>query len=340
MKSSNELLSQLRAKIRESHPTFKETYGSPIRGVATGLNEAFVIDRATRDRLVQEDAKSAEILKPFAQGMDIKRWLMDSRDLWLIYTPKGKVNIDDYPAIKRHLLPFKERLEKRGGDQQWFELEEGQESLDRIMKEPKISFGGTTADQPAFLLDTSGTYFAECGFLSTEGANYYLAGLLNSSVYWALLTEIAEANGGQYEFQAQHIEMLPIPDANGYDCGEIGRFSDYCHRTVQERNDLVKHFRGMTAYNLSPQGLAATLSERLNAWYVLSFPEFRAEVIKSFGQDIPEQDLELWEGYLNQEKNRLMGLNAEIAHVEAQLNQVVYRIFGLTEEEIALIEQL
>src|SRR5450756_844183 len=35
------------------------------RGIITGLGEAFEIDRENRDRLIQEDKKSEEIIKPF-----------------------------------------------------------------------------------------------------------------------------------------------------------------------------------------------------------------------------------------------------------------------------------
>ena len=43
------------------------------RGVLTELNEAFVIDVETRERLIVDDPKSAEIIKPFLAGRDIKR---------------------------------------------------------------------------------------------------------------------------------------------------------------------------------------------------------------------------------------------------------------------------
>ena len=72
------------------------------RGIVTGLNEAFVVDRATRDRLIAEHPSSAEVLKPFLRGRDVKRWRVDYQDLWLIFTRQG-TKIDNYPAIKRHL---------------------------------------------------------------------------------------------------------------------------------------------------------------------------------------------------------------------------------------------
>ena len=47
----NPALRALRDKIRAGKRTLKEVYGSPLYGIKTGLNEAFVIDNATKERL-------------------------------------------------------------------------------------------------------------------------------------------------------------------------------------------------------------------------------------------------------------------------------------------------
>ena len=67
--SKTRRLARLRGKLTHGHPTLKDTYGSPCRGVVTGLNEAFIAwNRATRDALIAADPKSAELLKPFLEG--------------------------------------------------------------------------------------------------------------------------------------------------------------------------------------------------------------------------------------------------------------------------------
>lgn len=242
MKSSNEALSQLRGRMREGHPTLKDVYGSPSRGVAPGLNEAFIIDRATRDALLKDDPNSEKILKPFIQGKNLKRWRTELADLWLIYTPKGNVNIDDYPAVKRHLLLFKEQLEKRDGEQQWFELEDAQAALAEQMTEAKIGFANIS-ERSSFFMDREGAIFSDCSFF-TPNADYYLAGLLNSDTYWFLIGEnVTELSDGNFELLAQPIENLPIPDASGDQRGDIGRFADHCLRTVKDRLKSIKHFR-------------------------------------------------------------------------------------------------
>ena len=122
----DEALAKLRDKIRAGRETLGEVYGAPLRGIVTGLNEAFIIDTPTRDRLVAADPRSAELLKPFLRGENVKRWRVEPEGLWLINTPKGKVDIDAYPAVRNWLLPFTPELEKRATKQEWWELQQAQ----------------------------------------------------------------------------------------------------------------------------------------------------------------------------------------------------------------------
>ena len=58
-------------------------------GIKTGLNEAFVINDEIRDRLIKEDPKSAYLIKPFLAGKDIKRYVPPKTNKHLIFIPKG-----------------------------------------------------------------------------------------------------------------------------------------------------------------------------------------------------------------------------------------------------------
>ena len=73
------------AKIRRTGVPLAEFAGvKPAYGIKTGLNAAFLIDTATKDRLVREDPASAEVIKPYLRGQDVKRWSPDWQDLWMI----------------------------------------------------------------------------------------------------------------------------------------------------------------------------------------------------------------------------------------------------------------
>ena len=55
-------------------PLEEYVMGGIYYGIKTGLNNAFVIDEEIKNKLIEEDAKSAEIIKPFLVGKDIKRY--------------------------------------------------------------------------------------------------------------------------------------------------------------------------------------------------------------------------------------------------------------------------
>lgn len=328
----------LQEKLTGTYPTLKEMYGPVHQGITTGLDEAFIVDEATKTKLVEEDPRSADILKPFADKQDIEKWATESRSLWLIYTPANLYNIDDYPAIKKHLEGFRDKLEKRSGTQKWYELQNSGAHPEKMFGQ-KLGFAKESVNS-TFSVDKSGDVFGQGGFYTTE-SDYYLVALLNSSLFWYLIRQSsAKKEDGVYELTATQIENLPIPDAPGLIRGRMGQLSDYCQDTVLTRNDLVKHFRGMTAYNLLPDGLSSRLTQKLHNWFAHEFDAFRSEINTSFNTDIAADDLQLWNDYFYQERKKVFDLNADIAHAEYEIDHVVYELFGVTRDEIDLIERL
>ena len=116
--------------IEQSIKRKMETVGTPLkdwniniyRGVLTGYNEAFIITTEKREEILancqseDERTRTAELIRPILRGRDIKRYGYDWADLYLIATfPSRHYDIEQYPAVKQHLLSFgKERLEQTG----------------------------------------------------------------------------------------------------------------------------------------------------------------------------------------------------------------------------------
>lgn len=73
-------------KLRNSGTSLGNNFvnGKLYTGILNGLNEAFIVDRATRDRLIAEHPSSADVLKPFLRGRDVKRWSIDFAEKYLI----------------------------------------------------------------------------------------------------------------------------------------------------------------------------------------------------------------------------------------------------------------
>ena len=190
-------------------------------GIKTGLNEAFVIDAQTRDKLIAEDQKSEELIKPFLQGRDIKRYQPLFVQRYLICIPKGWTNlhskasknawawlVQHYPSIAAHLKPYSERAQKRyDKGEYWWELR----ACDyyEAFEKPKIII-------PAIVQKASYT-FDEQGFYSNDKTSIiktddlYLLGLLNSQVLDFVLHSIASTKqGGYFEYKPMYVQQLPI----------------------------------------------------------------------------------------------------------------------------------
>lgn len=113
----------IKKKIEE-HGTKLEDWDLSInRGILTGYNDAFIIDEATKNSLIESDSRSAELIRPILRGKDIKKYSYDFANLWIIDIPCGFTNINkkgkaeewfsnSYNAIYTYLVKTEEELSK------------------------------------------------------------------------------------------------------------------------------------------------------------------------------------------------------------------------------------
>ncbi|MBE3074197.1 MAG: N-6 DNA methylase, partial [Actinobacteria bacterium] len=187
-------------------------------GVKSGLSEAFVIDDTTRQSLLAANPESAEVIKPFIVGRDVRRYRVDGGDKYLLYMFHG-VDQAKYPAVLEHLEPFRAKLEKRATEQAWYELQQPQYRFSRHMDAPKIVFPDI-AKGPRFALDVDGHYGSNTiYFIPLE--DHYLLGLLNSSLshfYFQSVCAGLEGGGEVYlRFFGQYMEGFPVPRVDDTD---------------------------------------------------------------------------------------------------------------------------
>ena len=196
------------------------------RGITTGFNEAFIIDNQTKDALVAEDPKSSEILKPVVRGRDIRRYKAEWPGLWLIATfPAVGVSIDDYSAVKKHLLSFgKARLEQSGT-----KLPDGTRSRKKTSNawyelQDTCAYHADFAGEKLFWMDLtdSGRFAYEDGerfclntvFMMTGQALKYHCAVLNSKlVTWFMSHTALNSGMGVTRWIGHTVEQIPVPDA-------------------------------------------------------------------------------------------------------------------------------
>ena len=209
-------------------PLGKVVEGKMYFGVKTGLNEAFELDQAQRDKIVNAKPASTALIKPFFGGQDIRRYEIRETGRHLIVIPCGWTRQQNsklqgekeawawlekqHPGIAKHLLPFEKaaRIRQDQGDF-WWELRPC--DYYTALNTPKIIFPDI-AKAPRFYPDTEGRYISNTAYcLGT--ADKYLVALLNSRLCWFTIANIAIPFGvraGEYRYRLfyQYMEQVPI----------------------------------------------------------------------------------------------------------------------------------
>jgi hypothetical protein len=324
--------------------------GKMYRGVTTGLNDVFIVDRATRDRLVEADPSSVAILKPFIQGEDLRPWYYEDQDRWLIFARRG-ISIDNFPVVKAYLEQFRTQLEPRPRDRdsdqpwpgrkpgsyRWYEL---QDSVDYFtaFEQPKILWPDITK-LPRFSWDSEGMYLGNTGYIAIPDHPWVL-GFLSSRCAWFMISNTAIALGERtgimrYRLIDQYIRPLPIPDAAASERAAIGDLALRITDVAKARYGLHRRARRRVLSDLGTTGKG--LNQKLTAWWELDFGAFRGEIQKVFKQDIPLKQRDDWEEWLLEQRATHAQHTATIMALETELNARVYALFDLAADEIALI---
>ena len=228
--------------IEQSIKRKMETVGTPLkdwniniyRGVLTGYNEAFIITTEKRDEILancqseDERTRTAELIRPILRGRDIKRYGYDWAKLYLIATfPSRHYDIEQYPAVKQHLLSFgKERLEQTGKtysvngekikarkktNNKWFETQDSISYWEDFYK-PKIVWGNLNLTASyAMIQDNS---FINAPSPMIVPASKFLLAVLNSQLADYYIRHLGVTrNGGYFEYKPMFVEKLPVPQS-------------------------------------------------------------------------------------------------------------------------------
>ena len=311
-------------------------------GIKTGYNDAFFIDEETKNKLIDQDPKAEELIRPLLRGRDITAWIAQNQDiLYLINVHNGikekgipSVNIDEYPTVKEHLDQFIDQLRKRGDKGDTPYNLRNCAYLEEFAK-PKIVYPNMTKFLP-FCYDDSGAVCNDKAFIITakdEGFSLkFLLAILNSKLakFW-IRCICPELGDDRREIRKVYFENFHVPFSDDSPLDSLADEMVSLHRQLQERRS---RFLRRLAGNM--QGIKVNAS--LSAFYQLDFPSFLGELKKQKLHLSPMQQDE-WEEYFNEYKSACLQLARQIQYTDQAINTQVYRLYGLSEEEIYMVER-
>ena len=138
----------------------------------------------------------------------------------------------------------------------------------------------------------------------------------------------------------QYVEKLPIPAWNDSARTKLAVASEQASKAALERLTLQTALTRRIP-DLCLSGRDPKLTTRLQEWWTLpDFAAFRTEVKKVFKADIPLAERSVWEDWITRDRTEIARLSAEITKAEARIDSIVYGLFDLTPDEIALLESV
>ena len=206
-------LIELQKKLESSGKTLEEFQTKIRLGIATGSNEAFLINEAQKRELCKKNPVNAEIIKPVLRGRDISRYSYTLPEQYILLSKNG-VNVErDYPDIYEHLESFGDRFKNRGAQgQHWTNLR-ACSFYDDFKKEKIVWI--ELSDLGRFALCNQEIYLLNSAYFLLPppdiGAKFLL-GILNSTTIRFYLNLVAETSGmGTSRWINNYVKEFPIP---------------------------------------------------------------------------------------------------------------------------------
>lgn len=316
-------------------------YAKITQGITTGGNDFFIKDVS---EFIKAGIPSASIKKTL-RGENINRYELNFDNEFILYSIKSMPE-QSHEKISIFLTQYKDRLSSKRETQQgklpWYCLHWPRNSND--FEAPKILIRQTASKIIATLdfdkyypIDSIHTINIKVESLNIINELKYLLGLLNSNLFKYLYNWKLDEVGKVFpQIKKFNIEWMPIKK---YSEGET--LSQKVSDIIDIYNDFKSHNSKFLRFVASSNS-NLLLSERISEWYNLDFNDFINELkalIKKQGfQQLSKKEEIEWMEIFDEYHLESLSIKNKIENLEGQINQVVYDLYCLSSEEIAIIE--
>lgn len=346
-------------KLKTQPYTIEHVFDKVFVGLQTSLDEVYVFEGKKEGNIIYGYNKKYdyhfeiedEMVKPFVKGNEIAKYKTPDIKNFVVfpYQLEGDSSLPFDESYIREKLPktysflkhFETQIKgrekgKMNIDKHWYlyiypkSLTKFQNA--KIMTQ-EISLGcNMTYDEKGEFYHPSTIY----SFIKNEkfavDEKFYL-GILNSKVMWFFLKNTGtELGGGYFRFKTNYLKPFPLPE-----------ISSNCEMIVDNVNLMLSLNKEL---HIQSQKFQRTiqrkfelddLPKKLQDWYLLSYSEFIKELTKKKVKLSLSEEAE-WEDYFNSESKKALELKANIDTTDKAIDMMVYELYGLSREEIKIVE--
>ena len=311
------------------------------QGSKSGKNDVFTISK----EFAQERNFEKDLLRNNVKNGDIQAYIISDRGNVLIYTDNS-TKIEMFPKIYNYLLEHKTVLEKRNevaqGRYSWFRFDRPRNKSVFDAKEKLVV--PYRAEHNRFAYDNQ-QYFNDGGDIRAlvikDDCDYsikYLLALLNSQLLDWYYGFIGKTKGTLREYFNTPLAEIPIkqlpPDRQQPFIALADTMLTLNAELQQKRQRFLRRLQENLCSGACP---AVKITATLETFDTLQFADFVKELKKQkIKLTLPQQDE--WEDYFGQYKTECNTLSEQIAETDKKIDGMVYELYGLTEEEIKVVE--
>ena len=306
-----------------------------FQGIVTGNNETYLFSN-------NEDAHrkgiDTSLLHPFVFGRDIGKWEMRTLEHKVLYIDKY-FEIDKYPSTREWLLSYKDILSKRRecvrGTIPWYSLQWPRVKSE-LDKQEKILIQRTRNEslktRIVATLDKTGVYSAESiiNVISKDDriSLYYFIAILNSK----LLNFLFATKFLNLAVKGEYLKQVKIPNLSEDAQQPFIALAD----TMLSLNKELQEKRSRFLRRLTENFEGVKITTALQSFDQMEFKAFVAELKKQkMKLSLIQQDE--WEDYFNQYREACNQLSSQIAQTDNEIDQRVFDLYGLTQEEREIV---
>jgi tRNA1(Val) A37 N6-methylase TrmN6 len=307
----NENVDKIVKKIKTNTVLIKEI-GEVKDGIVAG---------GIKDLLFHQEKVNDSCYKLYF-GKNIKRYLLQETNIWVDYRPNSMMT---------------KEVERKNGKRPGLWMRDKNIFLRNKIIYRKVGENliATYVDKPVFYEQT----IHSCFISDPKYDSKFILALFNSKLFNFYYRKINSKGGKTFpQVRISSVENLPIKVSNQDSQKSIIKLVEknlsQAAKSEAVVNRFLKFFQSHTSINPT---------KKLQHWHTLSFKEFITELNKAIkkegGEKLSKSDELEWMEVFETKKAEALALQAEIDKTDKEIDQMVYELYGLTEEEIKIVEE-
>ena len=273
------------------------------------------------------------ILKPFFTTKEINRYYSsNTNNFWVIYTTskfKNVVEITPYPTIKTHLDKFKNIITS---DNKPYGLHRARN--EKIFLGEKILSIRKCAI-PSFSFVDFDCYVNRTFLIiqSNRISLKYLIAILNSQLVKFWLKEKGKLQGELFQIDINPLVSIPIKQIS------LSLQQPFIEKaeTMLQKNKELQTIKSNFSKLLQTRYSSININTKIGNWNELTFKDFCKELEKQKIKLSISEQAELMQ-YFEQERTKANLIQQTITQTDKEIDTMVYKLYELTNEEIAIVE--